>query len=197
MGKRTVQEINASSMADIAFLLLIFFLVTTTMSVDKGLSRRLPPPLPPDMEKPDTDVKKRNIFVVLINSNNQLMVQGEPIDVRQLREKAKTFIKNEAADPSLPEVLPVEVEIDGVKETVMTTKNHLISLQNDRGTLYQKYIEVQNELVGAYNELRNEYSLGRFGLTYAELDEERQKAVQTIYPQKISEAEPKNYGGKK
>lgn len=197
MGKRTVQEINASSMADIAFLLLIFFLVTTTMSVDKGLSRRLPPPLPPDMEKPDTDVKKRNIFVVLINSNNQLMVQGEPLDVRQLREKAKTFIKNEAADPSLPEVLPVEVEIDGVKETVMTTKNHLISLQNDRGTLYQKYIEVQNELVGAYNELRNEYSLGRFGLTYAELDEERQKAVQTIYPQKISEAEPKNYGGKK
>lgn len=197
MGKRTVQEINASSMADIAFLLLIFFLVTTTMSVDKGLSRRLPPPLPPDMEKPDTDVKKRNIFVVLINSNNQLMVQGEPLDVRQLREKAKTFIKNEAADPSLPEVLPVEVEIDGVKETVMTTKNHLISLQNDRGTLYQKYIEVQNELVGAYNELRNEYSLGRFGLTYAELDEERQKAVQTIYPQKISEAEPQNYGGKK
>ena len=197
MGKRTVQEINASSMADIAFLLLIFFLVTTTMSVDKVWGRRLAPPMPPDMEKPDTDVKKRNIFVVLINSNNQLMVQGEPIDVRQLREKAKTFIKNEAADPSLPEVLPVEVEIDGVKETVMTTKNHLISLQNDRGTLYQKYIEVQNELVGAYNELRNEYSLGRFGLTYAELDEERQKAVQTIYPQKISEAEPKNYGGKK
>lgn len=197
MGKRKVQEINASSMADIAFLLLIFFLVTTTMSVDKGLSRRLPPPLPPDMEKPDTDVKKRNIFVVLINSNNQLMVQGEPLDVKQLREKAKTFIKNEAADPSLPEVLPVEVEIDGLKETVMTTKNHLISLQNDRGTLYQKYIEVQNELVGAYNELRNEYSMERFGLTYAELDEDRQKAVQTIYPQKISEAEPKNYGGKK
>ncbi len=184
-------------MADIAFLLLIFFLVTTTMSVDKGLSRRLPPPLPPDMEKPNADVKKRNIFIVLINSHNQLLVQGEPLDVKQLREKAKTFIKNEAADPSLPELLPVEVEIDGQKETVMTTKNHLISLQNDRGTLYQKYIEVQNELVGAYNDLRNEYSRARFGVAYAELDEERQKAVQTIYPQKISEAEPKNYGGKK
>ncbi len=197
MSKRKVQEINASSMADIAFLLLIFFLVTTTMSVDKGLSRRLPPPLPPDMEKPNADVKKRNIFIVLINSHNQLLVQGEPLDVKQLREKAKTFIKNEAADPSLPELLPVEVEIDGQKETVMTTKNHLISLQNDRGTLYQKYIEVQNELVGAYNDLRNEYSRARFGVAYAELDEERQKAVQTIYPQKISEAEPKNYGGKK
>ena len=89
MGKRKVQEINASSMADIAFLLLIFFLVTTTMSVDKGLSRRLPPPLPPNMEKPDTDVKKRNIFIVLVNSNNQLLVQGEALDVKQLREKAK------------------------------------------------------------------------------------------------------------
>lgn len=197
MGKRKVQEINASSMADISFLLLIFFLVTTTMSVDKGLSRRLPPPLPPNMEKTDIDVKKRNIFIVLINSNNQLLVQGEALDVKGLREKAKTFIKNEADDASLPEKLPVEVEFDGIKEQVLTTKNHVISLQNDRGTQYQKYIEVQNELVAAYNELRNEMAQDRFGMKYDELDENRQKAIQTIYPQKISEAEPKNYGGKK
>ena len=197
MGKRKVQEINASSMADISFLLLIFFLVTTTMSVDKGLSRRLPPPLPPNMEKPDIDVKKRNIFIVLINSNNQLLVQGEALDVKELREKAKTFIKNEADDASLPEKLPVEVEFDGIKEQVLTTKNHVISLQNDRGTQYQKYIEVQNELVAAYNELRNEMAQARFGMLYDELDENRQKAIKTIYPQKISEAEPKNYGGKK
>ena len=197
MGKRKVQEINASSMADISFLLLIFFLVTTTMSVDKGLSRRLPPPLPPNMEKPDIDVKKRNIFSVLVNSNNQLLVQGEALDVKELREKAKTFIKNEADDASLPEKLPVEVEFDGIKEQVLTTKNHVISLQNDRGTQYQKYIEVQNELVAAYNELRNEMAQARFGMLYDELDENRQKAIQTIYPQKISEAEPKNYGGKK
>ena len=197
MGKRKVQEINASSMADISFLLLIFFLVTTTMSVDKGLSRRLPPPLPPNMEKPDIDVKKRNIFIVLVNSNNQLLVQGEALDVKELREKAKTFIKNEADDASLPEKLPVEVEFDGIKEQVLTTKNHVISLQNDRGTQYQKYIEVQNELVVVYNELRNEMAQARFGMLYDELDENRQKAIQTIYPQKISEAEPKNYGGKK
>jgi biopolymer transport protein ExbD len=167
------------------------------MSVDKGLSRRLPPPLPPNMEKPDIDVKKRNIFIVLINSNNQLLVQGEALDVKELREKAKTFIKNEADDASLPEKLPVEVEFDGIKEQVLTTKNHVISLQNDRGTQYQKYIEVQNELVAAYNELRNEMAQARFGMLYDELDENRQKAIQTIYPQKISEAEPKNYGGKK
>lgn len=197
MGKRKVQEINASSMADIAFLLLIFFLVTTTMSVDKGLSRRLPPPPQPNEEQKESEVNKRNTFVVLVNSSNQLLVQGEPLDVRELREKVKTFIKNEGNDPTLPELLPVEVEIGGQRESVMTTKKHIISLQNDRGTLYQKYIEVQNELVGAYNEVRDEYSRSRFGMPYAELDEERQKAVQTIYPQKISEAEPKNYGGKK
>ena len=197
MGKRKVQDINASSMADIAFLLLIFFLVTTTMAVDKGLSRRLPPPLPPDMEKPEVDIKQRNIFVVLINSNNQLLVQGEVIDVRQLREKAKEFIKNEADMSNLPELLPTDVVIDGKTETLMTTKNHVVSLQNDRGTQYQKYIEVQNELVAAYNELRDEYSRGRFGIPFSELSAERQKSVQDIYPQKISEAEPKNYGGKK
>ena len=197
MGKRKVQEINASSMADIAFLLLIFFLVTTTMSVDKGLSRRLPPPLPPNMEKPDIDVKKRDIFIVLINSSNQQLVQGEPLDVRQLKDKAKMFSQNEGGDASLPEKIAVEVDFDGVTETVLITQNHVISLQNDRGTQYQKYIEVQNELVAAYNELRNELSQTRFGMTYAELNEDRQKAIQTIYPQKISEAEPKNYGGKK
>lgn len=197
MAKRKVQEINASSMADIAFLLLIFFLVTTTMSVDKGLSRRLPPPLPPNMEKKDVEVNKRNILVVLINSNNQLMVQGEPLDVRELKDRAKEFILNEARESSLPEILPVDVEIDGKTETYEVTKNHVISLQNDRGTEYQKYLEVQNELVAAYNEIREEFSKKRFGKSYSELTEDQQLAVQDLYPQKISEAEPKNYGGNK
>ncbi|MCI7729659.1 MAG: biopolymer transporter ExbD [Bacteroidales bacterium] len=197
MAKRKVQEINASSMADIAFLLLIFFLVTTTMSVDKGLSRRLPPPLPPNMEKKDVEVNKRNILVILINSNNQLMVQGEPLDVRELKDRAKEFILNEARESSLPEIVPVDVEIDGKTETYEVTKNHVISLQNDRGTEYQKYLEVQNELVAAYNEIREEFSKKRFGKPYAELTEDQQLAVQDLYPQKISEAEPKNYGGNK
>jgi biopolymer transport protein ExbD len=168
------------------------------MSVDSGLSRQLPPPLPPDMEKPNVEVKERNIFVVLINSQNQLLVQGELLDIKQLKTKAKEFIKNEANSVNLPEILPVEVTFEGgITETVMTTKNHIISLQNDVGTQYQKYIEVQNELVAAYNEIRNEYSTNRFGSTYAALSEENKKAVQDIYPQKISEAEPKKYGGNK
>ncbi len=197
MGKREVQEINASSMADIAFLLLIFFLVTTTMSTDKGLARRLPPPLPPNMEKQDVEVKERNIFTVLINSSNQLLVEGEPLDVRELREKTKEFLKNEANLDNLPELVPVNVNVNGKNVTFMTTKNHVISLQNDRGTEYQKYIEVQNELVAAYNEVRDEFSRENFGMPYGELSTEQQEAVQTVYQQKISEAEPKNYGGRK
>ncbi len=194
MAKRKTPEINASSMADIAFLLLIFFLVTTTMSVDKGLSRRLPAPLPPDMEKPSVEVNKRNTFVVLLNSANQLLVQGELLSVKELREKAKIFIKNEFNDPNLPVKKPMEVDYFG---TIEVTKDHIISLQNDRSTQYQAYIEVQNELVAAYNELRNELALAKFGMAYEALDEDRQKAIQKIYPQKISEAEPKNYGGNK
>ncbi len=192
--KRKIKEINSSSMADISFLLLIFFLVTTSMNVSTGLQRRLPPPLPPNQKPEDTDIKKRNIFVVKVNSMNQLLVQGQEMNVRDLREKAKEFIKNEANDPNLPEKVTVNIPNLG---NVEITKDHVISLQNDVDTQYQAYIEVQNELVGAYNELRNEFAQERFGKKYDELDPELQKAVQDVYPQKISEAEPKNYGGVK
>lgn len=203
-NKRKLPEINASQMADISFLLLIFWLCSTTMSTDQGLSRRLPPPLPPNMEKTDVEVNERNIFVVLINSQNQLLVQGEPMDVRQLREEAKAFILNTENDIHKPELFEVTADVfdknGNVERTLktITTKNHVISLQNDRGTMYEKYIEVQNELVAAYNEVRDEYSRREFGgLTFNELTTEQQEAVQTLFPQKISEAEPKNYGGKK
>ncbi len=197
MGKRKVQEINASSMADISFLLLIFFLVTTTMAVDKGLSRQLPPPLPPDMEKPEVEFKERNVLVILVNSNDELLVQGEPMDIRNLKEKAKEFILNASNSEHLPEVVATQVDFGEGEETVMTTKNHIISLQNDRGTHYQKYIEVQNELAAAYNEIREDYARAKFNMSYEELSEDQQKGVQKVYPQKISEAEPKNYGGNK
>ncbi|NDV45443.1 biopolymer transporter ExbD [Paludibacter sp. 221] len=190
--KRKVPGLNSSSMADISFILLIFFLVTTSMDSNKGLSRRLPAPLPPDQPIEDIDIKKRNIFVVKVNSMNQLLVQGDILDIRDLKAKAKEFIKNEAEDPNLPEVVMENIEYLG---DVAVTKNHVISLQNDVDTQYQTYIDVQNELIAAYNELRNEYSQNRFGRLYDELPVELQKSVQKVYPQKISEAEPKNYGG--
>ncbi len=195
MGKkRKTSEINSSSMADIAFLLLIFFLVTTSMSTTTGLSRRLPPPLPPDQVIPPVDVNKRNIFVVKVNSQNQLMVQGELMELQDLRQKTKEFIKNENDDPHLPAKIEENIPLLG---TMSITKDHVISLQNDVDTQYQAYINVQNELVAAYNELRNELGKEKFGANFDELNEDQQKAVQSVYPQKISEAEPKNYGGVK
>ena len=169
MGKkRKTPGINGSSSADIAFMLLIFFLITTSMDTDKGLARRLPPPVPKDQKNDtDVDIKKRNLLVVLINSNNQILCGDQFVDIKQLKERIKEFIDNPYNDEHKPERVEADVPFFG---KMMVTKNHVISLQNDRGTEYQAYIDVH---------------------------EEQQKAVQQIYPQKISEAEPKNYGGKK
>lgn len=190
--KREVQEINASSMADISFLLLIFFLVTTSMATDKGLSRKLPAPVPEDQKtEEEVEINKRNIMMVLINSSDLLMVNGDVMPINKLKEKAKEFIANPSNSGSLPAKVAEEIPFMG---TMMITKDHVISLQNDRGTSYQAYINVQNELVAAYNELREELSRQKFDSAYSELDEDRQKAIQQVYPQRISEAEPKNYG---
>jgi biopolymer transport protein ExbD len=195
MGKkRQIGEINSSSMADIAFLLLIFFLVTTSMGSSTGLSRRLPQPLLKDQVIPPVNINKRNIFIVKINSQNQLLVQGEELNIKQLRERAKEFIKNPNNDDKLPVLSKVNIPLLGEMDV---TKDHVVSLQNDVDTQYQAYIEVQNELVAAYNELRDELSKDKFGKIFADLDEKQQDAVQSVYPQKISEAEPKNYGGGK
>ena len=175
MKKREIQEINASSMADISFLLLIFFLVTTSMATDKGLFRTLPPPVEKKENNEKVDVNKRNIMMVLVNSNDKLMVNGEVMDVMRLKEKAKVFIANPSNSADLPEKELIDIPYIG--KARVTTK-HVISLQNDRGTSYQAYIAVQNELVAAYNELRNELSVSKFqGRKYAELTEEEQDAV--------------------
>ena len=134
MAKK-VPQINASSMADISFLLLIFFLVTTSMDVNQGLARRLPAPVPPDQKVEDTDINKRNLLVVKINSANQLMVQGQLMDVKQLREKAKEFIKNENDDAYFPKLY--EEDFGEPIGVLKYTKEHVISVQNDVDTRYQ------------------------------------------------------------
>ena len=191
MAKK-VPQINASSMADISFLLLIFFLVTTSMDVNQGLARRLPAPIPPDQKVEDKDINKRNLLVVKINSANQLMVQGQLMDVKQLKEKAKEFILNANNADNFPKVY--EEDFGAPFGVVKYTKDHVISVQNDVDTQYQAYLDVQNELVAAYNELREECAQKYFHKAYNEREEEQQKPIQKIYPQKISEAEPKNYG---
>ena len=194
-GKRKVPDINSSSTADIAFLLLIFFLIATSMDTDRGLARRLPPPPENDKEQKNEDkVKQRNVLQIYLNMYDQLMVNGEIMNVQQLRAKTKEFVANKYNDESLPEKTSKEVDFFG---PTMVTEKHVVSLQNDRSSSYQAYIDVQNELVAAYNELRDELSQEKWGKNYSELNEDQQKAVREIYPQKISEAEPKKYGEKK
>lgn len=193
---RKMPEIPSSSLADIAFLLLIFFLVTTTMDQDKGLERRLPQWVPEDQQDQDTPpIKERNIFVVLIDKENRLMVEGEICRVEDLKEKAKLFLTNPLDLPNMPETEVREFDIVGNYKVI--SKSAVISLRNDVGTTYGAYIQVQNELVAAINELREELAMDKFGKSYVNLSTDEQKIIQDIYPQKISEAEPKRIGGAK
>jgi biopolymer transport protein ExbD len=179
---RGTPEINAGSMADIAFLLLIFFLVTTTIGADKGINMLLPP----KKEKEDETIvklKDRNVFKVIVNSRNQLLVEDEPMAIESLREEAKKFLSNNGADPASSE----------------SPQEAVISLKTDRGTQYDVYLRVLDELSAAYNELRAE----KLGITleqFLDLDpkDEKQdemiKYAQKVYPRRLSEAEPTSVG---
>ena len=183
--KKKVPEINASSMADISFLLLIFFLVTTTMDTDSGITRRLPPPV----ENPDMDVKvkERNILNVMINKYDKLMVNGRPCDISELKDKTRDFITPKPNDEKAPEIEVKEIELIG---NFMTNKG-VVSLKNDRGTSYQMYIAVQNELAKAFNELREEVAMTYFKQHYADMtDKDKIDAVNKAVPVRVSEAEP-------
>ena len=185
--------LNTSSTADIAFLLLCYFLMTTTMGSQTGLSRRLPP-MPDEKQKTqDQKVNRRNIIIVKINSQDRLMAGTEPMDVSQLKDKIKIFLTNPTDDPSLPEKEVLDIEGLGNRQV----SKGVISLQNDRGTSYQAYIAVQNELVKAVNELRDEASMAEFGKKFMQLDEDQQGMIKKLIPSYISEAEPKDIGKKK
>ena len=188
MAKKKVPEINGSSIADIAFIALIFFLMVTTMDKEEGISRLLPPIPPEDQKMEDLKVNRRNIIQVKINSNDRLLAGSQPMEVSQLKDKIKEFMTNPYDDPNLPEK---EIQdIPGLGPTPVS--KGVISLQNDRGTTYQAYITVQNELIKAINELRDDFSMKTFGKKYSKLDEDKQEMVRKAVPQKISEAEPKD-----
>lgn len=175
-NKRKLPEVNASSMADIAFLLLIFFLVTTSIETDTGLPTRLPPWSEEDV--PPEKFNKRNVFSVLVNKRNELLVRGQPMDVANLRERAKEFIANPEGRPDLAEA-PTEA---------------VISIKNDRGTSYETYLTVYNELKGAYGELWESAAQQLYSRSYSVLSDTAQKEVRSRYPLVISEAEPEEFG---
>jgi biopolymer transport protein ExbD len=199
MAKRKAPEVNAGSMADIAFLLLIFFLVTTTIETDSGINRKLPQieeknPNPPE-------IKMKNIFTVLVNKNDQLLVEDQLMELKDVREAAIAFLDN-GGDGTC-------TFCKGAKD-ISSSDNPdkaIISLQNDSETSYGAYISVQNELVAAYYFLRDRECMVKYGKTYRELEmmfddpktpestrtriEPLIKDIQAMFPQKLSEAEPK------
>lgn len=198
MAKRSAPEVNAGSMADIAFLLLIFFLVTTTIASDSGISRMLPPIKPPE-EKPDI-IKEKNIFQVIVNKNDNLLVENNIMELKDLKEAAIKFIDNgggtgeDACDYCQGEKDPASSD---------NPSKAIVSLQNDRETSYKMYISVQNELVAAYTELRNKTANKLYGKTYTEMEansndanysgnldklKEQVDKIKKMYPQIISEA---------
>lgn len=192
MSNKKTPEVNSGSMADIAFLLLIFFLVTTSMDVDKGLARQLPP-IAEKQQKTDVEIKKRNLLPIKINQRDLLLVGGKRMNISELKEKAKEFIRSDKTREDLPEFELTTIK--GIKDPVEVSKG-IISLQNDRGTTYNRYIEIQDILVQAYNELRDEASFQYFQKKFDDLKPAQQNAIKLVYPQRISEAEPKNIGGK-
>lgn len=201
MAKRAAPEVNAGSMADIAFLLLIFFLVTTTIEKDKGILRSLPPIDDSEVEPPI--IKQKNLFTVLLNRRDQLLVEEEEMDIKDLRQAAIDFLDNGG-----------DVNAEGERcdycqgERDPGSSDHpdkaIISLKHDRETTYGRYIEVQNELVAAYNELRNREAQRLFNRSYQSMldektrnqfspDEKLNEQIQRIkdlFPMKLSEAEP-------
>ena len=194
--KRKVQEINAGSMADIAFLLLIFFLVATTMNTDTGLVRMLPPIPPEDQQQEEIKVKERNLFLVLVNGSGQIMA-GQPgkqefIDLRQLKDRTKEFVLNPLDDADLPEKEDKEFELPDGSKWVFPVSQGVVSLQTTRDTGYQAYIMVQNELTRAFNEIRDEVAQRKFGDKFSALSEEQRNVITKAVPLKISEAEPRN-----
>lgn len=184
MPRRSLPEVNAGSMADIAFLLLIFFIVATTMVKESGILVKLPQNIPPEEKPPE--IRERNIFVVLVNRNNQIMVEKKPTSIFELKDKTVEFLLNEYREDHLPEFELQEVPYFGEVEV---TKG-VISLQNDRGTKYETYLQVQDQLRAAAKEVRDKFSQEQFGMTYDDLPKGKQEAVEKRIPVKISEAEP-------
>tara|TARA_Y100001935_G_scaffold11059_1_gene8669 strand:+ start:553 stop:1176 length:624 start_codon:yes stop_codon:yes gene_type:complete len=203
MARRKSPEVNAGSMADIAFLLLIFFLVTTTIETDSGINRKLPP-MEDQIDPPI--IRQKNIFTVVVNKNNQLLVEEELTDIKDLRDLAVDFLDNGGG--SGEEACNY---CQGNKDPRSSDNpdKAIISLKNDRETEYKVYIAVQNELVAAYNVLRNREFNRLYPnevISYVEADlrysdprtsvdekaslKEKLDIIKALYPQKLSEAEP-------
>ncbi|MDR1005610.1 MAG: biopolymer transporter ExbD [Bacteroidales bacterium] len=189
--KRSLPALNSSSMSDISFLLLTFFLLTSSINTDKGIPRRLPPISEQKQDK--IKIHERNIFTILVDRNDRLFFDGAVGDIALLKDRAKEFLSNPQNLPNLPEKKSANIPLLGE----VNVSQGVISLQNDRGTSYNIYVQVQNELEAAIKELRDEFAKTKFYRSYTDCSPEQQQAVDKAIPSTISEAEPVKVGGNK
>ncbi len=189
--RRDVPALNTTSTADISFMLLIFFLVTSSMDTDKGLTRQLPPP-EDDSREEEIEVKKRNVLELELDGNDRLTCNGEPISTRELTLRVEEFVANRNDDPSLPEKSLREVHLMG---RVSVSDRHVITVRADRNTTYNAYFEMQNAIVRGYGHLRDQLARSRFHHSYARCSQEERDAIALVYPQRISETMPEKTEG--
>ncbi len=189
MAGKKLPALNSSSMSDISLLLLTFILKVTCINKDQANKKRFQPN--PEHNQKTPQIQLRNTFTVLVNMNDNLLVNGEPGDINSLKDRAKEFLGNPNNDPTLPEKDEKEIPLLG---KIQVSKG-VISLQNDRGTSYDMYLKVQNELTAAVNELRDELSREKFSRKYVDCNDSQREAIDKAIPVAISEAEPKNIGG--
>jgi len=190
MAIRKPQGLNATQTADMAFIMVCFFMMVTTMGSEFGMIRMLPPWT--DSDKGDK-INERNVFVVNINSHNIVGVRGQPTDISALREMAKNFFDLNNRGDNDPEKELKDLALLG---EIWVNSGAVVSLQNDRGTSYKVYMQVQNELTAAIRELRDEFCIQRFGQKFDDCTQEQQDVVsKEIFPMAISEAEPRDVRG--
>ena len=172
--ERETPEINGSSMADIAFLLLIFFLLVTTIDVDTGIGLQLPPA--PEENQQPPPIKERNMLKILVNSQGQVLMDEQPTAVPKVKQKVIDFVTNRGKDPNLSD----------------SPQKAIVSIKTQRKTPYKIYINMLDEVMGAYAQIRNQAAQAKFGKSYESLgdDSPERKQIQDMYPKKISIAEP-------
>ncbi len=188
--RRQVPGINTTSTADISFMLLVFFLITTSIDTDKGMMRQLPPPT--DNKEATIDVKRRNVLVINIDGNDMLTCDGERIAYDKLQERIEAFVDDKSGNADKPEIAMLDIPLIG---KYPVAEKHVIAIETDSATTYDAYFKIQNSIVAAYGNLRNQLAIKQFGKPLAECSAQQREAVAACYPQRISETLTTQKGG--
>ena len=159
--KKRTPGLNTTSTADISFILLIFFLVTTSLDTDQGLVRQMPP-MPKEETQDRLQIERDDVLQIDVNARDSIFVNGQQTDLRNLSTTMKDFIK----------LLP---------------KKRVISIHADRESSYDAYFQIQNKIVDVYNSLRDDFCMKNFGKPYAKCSQECQEEAVAAFPQRISE----------